>query len=155
MRRFRIALAIGAALVVGAPLSAFAQAHAGVRAGVSGEPGQFSFGGHVETRPVAEHVTFRPNVEVGVGDALTTVAVNIEFAYWFTMHHRHSWMPYAGGGPAAVITSAGPTANRHGHVGGGFNFLVGMQHREGLFTELKVGVMASPGLRFTIGYAFR
>jgi len=149
------AATVGMLLVLSAPAPALAQAHAGVRAGVAGDPGQFAFGGHIETRPIIEHVTFRPNVEVGVGDSLTTVAVNIEFAYWWHLQHRHPWSVYAGGGPAAVVTSAGSTANRHSHVGPGFNFLIGLQHREGLFTELKIGAMDSPGLRFTVGYAFR
>ena len=46
----------------------------GVRAGVSGDPGQFYFGGHVETRPLIDKLTFRPNVEIGLGDDTTLVA---------------------------------------------------------------------------------
>jgi hypothetical protein len=138
--------------------SALAQSHAGIRAGVSGDPDQFFIGGHVETAPLAEHLTFRPNVEVGVGDNLTVVAVNLEFAYWIPLA-RHPWRVYLGAGPAAVITShhAGPgRGNRGGSdVGGGFNVLLGIQHRRGLFAELKVGAVDSPEVKFTVGYAFR
>ena len=60
---------------------------------------------------------------------------------------------YAGGGPAAVIRAAGD----HGDsgFGGGFNFLLGLQARQGFFTELKIGVIDSPQIKFTVGYAFR
>jgi hypothetical protein len=148
----RLAAAFLAVVCAAAPVRA--QSHAGVRAGVSGDPDQFFFGGHVETRPLIEHLTFRPNVEVGLGDGLTLVAVNIEFAYWVPLDRR-AWDLYVGGGPAAIITSIEAGNGRDGHVGGGFNILVGLQHRQGLFTELKVGLMESPELKLTVGYTFR
>ena len=148
----RVTAAILGVLCAAAP--AHAQSHAGVRAGISGDPGQFFFGGHVETRPLLEHLTFRPNVEIGLGDGLTLVAVNLEFAYWVPLDRR-AWRLYLGAGPAAIITSVDTRNGRDGHVGGGFNLLVGLQHREGLFTELKVGMMDSPELKLTIGYSFR
>src|SRR5690242_7709759 len=83
----------GAGFVLVCTLSAspvFAQAHAGIRAGVSADPDQFFFGGHIETKPVAEHLTFRPNAEIGVGNDLVLIALNIEFAYWVPMNQRHA-----------------------------------------------------------------
>ena len=53
----------------------------GVRAGASADPDQFYAGGHFETSELAEHLRFRPNVEVGVGDHVTLVALNFEFTY--------------------------------------------------------------------------
>ena len=135
-----------AALVV----PASAQSRAGVRAGVSADPDQFFFGGHVETRPLIEHLTFRPNLEVGIGDDVTLVALNVEFAYWLPMAKR-AWSVYFGAGPAANIYSRDDDTD----AGGGFNILVGAQHRQGLFTELKIGTMDSPDLKFTVGYTFR
>jgi hypothetical protein len=136
---------------------AFAQSHAGIRAGVSADPDQFFFGGHVETAPLMEHLTFRPNIEVGVGDDLTLIALNIEFAYWVPMNTRQPWAVYFGAGPAVNIFTAKDDRRDRGDsdVGGGFNILVGAQHREGLFTELKVGAIDSPTLKFTVGYAFK
>ena len=131
---------------------AWAQTNAGLRAGVSGSPDQFFFGGHIETGPVADHVTFRPNVEVGVGDGLTVLTINLEFAYHVPIR-RHPWSFYFGGGPAAVIAS--PRGRDQSSVGGGFNLLLGLQARRGLFTELKVGFIYSPEEKFTVGYAFR
>jgi hypothetical protein len=136
-------------LVTTAP--AWAQEGAGVRAGVSGAPDQFFFGGHIETGPVADHVTFRPNVEVGVGDNFTLLAINMEFVYHVPIR-RQPWWFYFGGGPAAIISSV--RGGGGSNVGGGFNLLLGLQARRGLFTELKVGFIDSPQVRFTVGYAF-
>ena len=144
---------LAAAVLLAAAAPASAQAHAGVRVGVSADPDQFFFGGHVETAPVAEHLTFRPNVEIGVGDDETLIALNFEFAYWLQMRRSHPWSVYVGAGPAANIFS-----HRHGggsDVGGGLNFLIGAQHRDGLFTEFKVGAIDSPSVKFTVGYAFK
>jgi hypothetical protein len=124
--------------------------HAGVRAGVSADPDQFFFGGHVESRPLLERVTFRPNVEIGVGDETTVVAINIEFVYSIPLR-ASPWRVYLGAGPAANIVSS----EGNDGVGGGFNILVGAQHSGGVFTELKVGAMDSPNLKFTVGYQFR
>jgi len=137
--------------------AADAQLRAGVRAGASADPDQFFFGGHIETPPLIEHLTFRPNIEVGVGDNSTLIALNVEFAYWLPMDPG-PWAVYFGGGPAANIFSFDD--DREGRdgdtdVGGGFNILVGAQHRGGLFTELKVGAIDSPTLKFTVGYVFR
>ena len=129
---------------------AYAQSNAGVRAGVSGDPDQFYFGGHVETKPLIDRLTFRPNVEVGIGDDVTVVAANIEFAYWIPIQNK-PWSLYIGGGPALVIGDR----NDDTDVGGGFNILVGAQHRKGLFTELKVGFADSPSIKFAVGYAFK
>jgi len=136
-------------------LPAFAQAHAGVRAGVSGDPTQFFFGGHVETTPLLDHVTFRPNAEIGVGDHTTLLALNIEFVYSVPLSHE-PWRVYFGGGPAANIYTTGGRSGRGdgGGVSGGFNILVGAQNDGGLFVELKVGAIHSPSVKFTVGYAF-
>ena len=131
---------------------ASAQSSAGIRAGVSGSPDQFFIGGHVETGFVAEHTTFRPNVEVGFGDGLTVLAINLEFAYHVPLK-RHPWKVYFGGGPAAIVAS--PHGRGGSDVGGGFNVMLGIQARQGLFTELKLGLIDSPEVKLTVGYAFR
>ena len=98
-------------------------------------------------------MTFRPNVEVGIGDDVTLVAINLELVYTIPIDNR-PWSLYAGGGPAAnVYSSRGRRGD--GDVGGGLNFLIGAQHRGGLFGELKVGAIDSPDIKLTIGYVFR
>ena len=144
------------AILLATTAPAFGQTHAGIRAGVSGDPDQFFFGGHIETRPLADHLTFRPNVEIGVGDDLTLVALNIEFAYWTSLH-TNPWRVYLGGGPAAIITSAheGHKGEDDTGFGGGFNLLIGAQHRGGLFGEFKLGLADSPEVKVTVGFAFK
>jgi hypothetical protein len=58
-----------------------ARAHLGLRAGVSGGPGQFVVGGHVETKPLLTHLTFGPN-DVGVG-AIDSPSVKFMVGYVF------------------------------------------------------------------------
>jgi len=133
---------------------AAAQWQPGVRAGVSADPDQFVFGGHVESGPLMDHVTFRPNIEIGLGDDLTVIALNFEIVYSIPLQ-RDPWRVYFGAGPAANIYTVGEGPFRDSGVRGGFNVLIGAQHTGGLFTELKVGAVDSPNLKFTVGYAFR
>jgi len=142
-------------LLCAAP-TATAQTTYGIRAGVSADPTQFVFGGHLETRPLIEKLTFRPNLEIGVGDNQSIFAANFEFV-WSIPIESKPLRVYFGAGPAMVIRdfhdehpNAGDT-----DVGGGFNILLGLQHRQGLFGEIKVGFIDSPGFKFMIGYAFK
>lgn len=137
-----------AALLAASAQPVFAQGP-GVRAGVSVDPDQFYFGGHFETGALVDRLHFRPNAEIGIGDDVTTVALNFEFAYKF--RRQGDWGFYAGGGPAI---------NFYDFEGGsdtepGFNFIVGAETRQGLFFELKVGVVDSPELKFGVGWSFR
>lgn len=129
---------------------------AGIRAGVSADPSQFHFGGHVETDPLVDRLTFRPNIEAGVGDDLTVITFNFEFAYGIPLDNQ-PWRVYLGGGPALVLVDRND--DRPGRddsdAGGGFNVMVGLEHREGLFFEFKVGALDSPDVKFTVGYSFR
>ncbi len=150
--RFLKALFVATVLLAAAP--AAAQTHVGLRAGVSGGPTQFIFGAHVDTPPLVEHLTFRPNIEAGIGDDRTLVALNFEFAYWVPITDTR-WQVYFAAGPAANIISFDEHHGDGGtHVEGGFNFAVGVQHGRGLFTELKVGALDSPDIKFSVGYVF-
>jgi hypothetical protein len=128
---------------------AHAQASAGVRAGVSLNPDQFYFGGHVETTPVVDRLRFRPNVEVGVGNDTTLAAFNFEFIYPFPS--RQPWHVYAGAGPALNWYRAGGVSDTRG----GFNLLLGLENTKGMFFEAKIGTIDSPDLKFGVGYTFR
>src|SRR5262245_24023892 len=95
----RLAVAASFVLLLAAP--AAAQISTGVRAGASVDPDQFYFGGHIETREIAENVTFRPNIEVGIGNDVTLIGLNFELAYKFRTNKP--WRPYVAGGPALNI----------------------------------------------------
>lgn len=123
----------------------------GVRAGVSGSPDQFYAGLHYESDPFIDRLRFRPNLEIGVGDSQTLVAFNLEFAYHVPLDRRNPWSLYVGAGPALVIDRVTNNTN----TGGGFNILIGAQHKRGFFTELKVGMIDSPSVKFGVGYTFR
>ena len=131
--------------------SASAQVTYGVRAGVSADPDQFVVGGHLETKPLIKHLTFRPNFEAGFGDNSTLLAFNFEFAYRIDLKQKPWWI-YVGAGPAAVWAHQDEGDS---DFGGGFNMLVGVQHRKGLFAEIKVGFVDSPDFKFMVGYAFK
>jgi len=121
----------------------------GVRAGVSVDPDQFYFGGHYETAPLVDHLRFRPNIEIGLGDDVTVVGFNVEFAYFFPS--RSPWQLYAGAGPALNLIDF----NDNTEVEGGFNILFGVQHTQGLFFEFKVGAIDSPDFKFGVGFTWR
>ena len=129
----------------------------GIRAGITGDPTQFHFGGHLETEPLVEQLTFRPNVEAGVGDDQTVIAFNVEFAYGIPLRNQPCRV-YVGGGPALVLVDRdddGRGRDDDSDVGGGFNVMVGLEHNRGLFFEFKVGALDSPDVKFTVGYSFR
>ena len=125
------------------------QLSTGVRAGASLDPDQFYFGGHVETRELAENVTFRPNIEIGIGNEVTTIALNFELAYKFQTK-QSPWRPYAVFGPALNIYNTDVETSSHG----GFNIGGGVEHRGGLFGEVKFGTIDSPDIKFGIGFRF-
>ncbi len=134
--------------------SANAQEGVGIRAGVSAKPEQFYFGGHAAFGPVVDKLWFRPNIEIGVGNSITLIALNAEFTYWVPLR-KDPWNVYLGGGPAANIFTSGPVGGRSADVRPGFNFLAGIAQRSGLFSEIKIGAIDSPSFKFGIGYTFR
>ena len=155
IRRLALTTLLLAGLSVTAPVDANAQVVSkGVRIGVSNSPGQIYFGGHVETAPLMENLSFRPNVELGLGNDQYLLAFNLEFAYQIPIQGR-PMTAYLGAGPALDIRSRTDILGaRQTELLGGFSFLVGMAHRDGLFSELKVGAMDNPGLKFAVGYTF-
>jgi hypothetical protein len=126
----------------------------GVRGGVSIDPDQFYFGAHWETDALIDQLHFRPNVEAGLGDDLTTIALNFEFAYKFP--ERNGWRLFAGAGPAVnFYTFDTGRDDDETESEGGLNFLVGVEQDSGLFFEFKIGVVDSPELKFGVGWTFR
>lgn len=121
----------------------------GIRAGVSVEPDQLYFGGHLETSALVDRLHFRPNLEVGFDDDLTTLAANMEFVYKFP--RRGGWGLYAGAGPSLNIYMFNDQSDSEA----GVNFLVGVEQRRGLFFEFKVGAIDSPDFKLGVGWTFR
>jgi hypothetical protein len=130
---------------------AAAQEGPGVRAGLSASPDQFFIGGHYVTKPLVDRLRFQPNVEAGFGSDTTAVAFNVEFGYWMLINAE--WQTYFGGGPAMNLYSSSHDDTTD--LKAGFNLLAGLRQRSGLFFELKVGVIDSPDVKFTVGYTFK
>jgi len=143
-------------VILFAAAGASAQVKFGLRAGASVDPDQFHFGGHMVSEPLVADLTFRPNMEIGVGSDVTGVTANLEFAYRIPIPKRQFGI-YFGAGPALNIYRFGDSHRRRNDtdVGGGFNILVGLEHRKGLMGEIKVGLIDSPELKITFGYTFQ
>jgi len=140
-----------AVMICFASASAIAQTGFGLRAGASADPDQFHFGGHYSSEPFISNLVFRPNLEIGVGNDITTIAANFEFAYRFPIP-KSELSVYAGAGPSLNVFRL-PSDNSH--TGGGFNVLFGLEHKSGLFGEVKVGAIDSPEFKFTVGFTFQ
>lgn len=123
----------------------------GLRGGLTVDPDQFYFGGHLETSPLVDRLYFRPNVEVGFGDDLTLIGANMEFVYKFP--NRSGWGLYAGGGPALNIYM--PDGADDSETEAGLNLLLGVENARGLFFEVKFGVVDSADVKFGVGWTFR
>jgi hypothetical protein len=136
----------------------------GVRGASSLDPEMFMFGAHTQLGPFFnENVWARPNVEIGFGELTTLLALNFEGVYRLPVNSRASrWNIYAGGGPALnwshrnfeEETDRGKIDFGDMDLDVGFNFLIGVQTREGLFLELKSSAYSIPTIRFEIGYNF-
>ncbi len=122
----------------------------GIRGGLSVDPDQIYFGGHLETAPLVSRLHFRPNVEIGVGDDLMRIGANMEFVYKFPS--RSGWSLYAGAGPALNIVMVDDADTE---TDAGFNILVGAEQSRGLFFEFKIGAIDSPDFKFGVGWTFR
>jgi hypothetical protein len=127
-----------------------ASAQIGIRGGISIDPDQAYFGGHYETPPLIDRLYFRPNLEVGLGDDVTHVGLNMEFVYKFA-RRRQNWNLYAGGGPAVNFYSSDNDTNTEG----GLNLMIGAEQSRGLMFEAKFGVFDSPDFKFGVGWTFR
>jgi hypothetical protein len=136
----------------------------GVRGATSLDPELFLFGVHSQMGPFFnENVWARPNVELGFGELTTLLALNFEGVYRLPVVSRASrWNIYVGGGPAlnwshrnfVEETDRGKIDFGDMDLDVGFNFLIGIQAREGLFLELKSTAYSIPTIRFEIGYNF-
>jgi len=144
----RLSFLLGALFFLTIPAAA---QDAGLRAGLSVDPDQFYFGGHIETSPLVDRIHFRPNVEVGFGDDLTLIGANMEFVYKFP--NRRDWGLFAGGGPALNVYMFDNVDDSE--TDAGLNLLLGVENSRGLFFEFKMGLIDSPDFKFGVGWTFR
>ena len=129
---------------------------AGPRLGLTINPDQFHFGGHIDFGDLAENLMMLPNVEIGVGDNLTTVAPSFELDYRFRSDWG-AWTPYLGGGIGPVFYS---------YKNGGSSSDMGLYMQFGIgkgssgsesghfFIEGKLGLIDAPDFKATVGWTF-
>jgi len=155
----------------------------GAFAGLGLDPEMVMVGAHAQFGPIFHrNVTFRPGVELGVGEVTTMFGINLDVIYLLPGTARNSrWMPYVGVGPTfglshrgfsteegdkvtidGVTTSTGTTVNTDTgrfdfgdtDFEGGANFLAGARSRRGVFSELKATAWGVSNIRFLAGFNF-
>ncbi len=165
VRRIALLLATLAALAL--PIAAHAAEHwsggpmFGPRFGVSFDPEQLVIGGQVMTAELAPRVTFDPNLEIGLGDHQTVVALAVDGHYHLTLSDS-DWAPYLGFGVAVNFVSVDLPApfRDESDTAVGANIILGTtvptRSSSIFFTELKLGVGDSdvPSLKVIAGWNF-
>lgn len=133
-------------LTFGASRSARAQGFA-VRSGANINPDQFSVGSQYELGPINDRLWLQPNTDLGVGNDATLIAMNFDVVYRRPVSQRSIWTAYAGGGPALDWYRL----LGYSRTVAGANVVAGVMHHGGLFSEMRVGFLESPQLRFGVG----
>jgi len=113
---------------------------------------QFHFGAHYLAGEIMPNVEFTPNIEIGVGDNTTVVAVQADVAYQFTEFVQRPWGMYGGGCLAFNYKKESDFDSETDLglsllAGGKYNFASG---RQGM-VEIRVGIMDSPSFKVTVG----
>jgi len=136
----------------------------GVRGGTALDPELISIGAHATLGPFFDpNVSFRPNVELAFGEVTTLLALNLEGIYRLSPATRQTrWTTYVGAGPNFSFSHRGFEGEENGDRfdfgefdwDTGFNFLIGVENRNGVFVELKATAYASPHIRLLIGRTF-
>ena len=131
----------------------------GPRVGLTIDPDQVHFGAHMDYGNFAQHVRFQPNIEVGIGDDLTLIALNFEAAYRFRQNWD-VWSPYLGGGLGVNIANwdnngRGDDSSTDLGVSVLGGIEKGLSSGDRFFVESKLGVVdESPDVKLTVGWTF-
>lgn len=163
MKSIRRLAVLGLVVAVAPPAlaaeGAFSYRGWGPRMGLTLEPDQFHAGVHMDLGYISDHVRVHPNIEVGVGDDLTIVALNLaEAAYRFSSEWN-VWTPYLGGAMSIYIVDRDRRFGNDGsdtEVGlsaiGGIE--KGLSGGSRFFVQTRLGLIDSPDLSLTIGWTF-
>jgi len=123
----------------------------GIRGGLSVDPDQFHFGGHVDLGPVIETVRIVPNIEIGLGSHETWFTFNGDFIYDFPQ------TPWSVGGELGinVVNRDGPGSNDTDiGLSALGDYRVALSSGKTLLLEAKLGLSDSPNFKFTVGWNF-
>jgi hypothetical protein len=128
----------------------------GPRVGFTANPDQIHFGGHIDFGDLAENLMILPNLEVGLGDNLTTIAPTFELDYRFRSDWG-AWTPYLGGGVGPVFYSVkhgGSSSNLGVYFQAGIGRGSSGSRTGHFFIEGKLGLADAPDFKATVGWTF-
>jgi hypothetical protein len=128
----------------------------GPRVGYTVNPDQVHFGGHIDFGDLAPNLMMLANLEIGIGDNITTVAPSFELDYRFR-ENWGVWTPYLGGGLGPVFYSW-----KHGNSLSKFAAYIQFGIGKGsagnqsghFFIEGKLGLADAPDFKATVGWTF-
>lgn len=132
----------------------------GFRAGVSITPDQLVLGGQLGITDVAPHLTLVPNLELGIGDGHTVIAMNVDMQYHFAIQGT-DWAPYGGLGIGInnIQTDLPAPFRDQSDTEIGLNIILGTDVPAGqgnaFFAEARIGVGDIPELKLVGGMNFR
>jgi hypothetical protein len=128
----------------------------GPRLGLTINPDQFHVGAHLDLGDLTNNLMMQPNLEIGFGDNVTTVAPSFELDYRFRSDWG-AWTPYLGGGVGPVFYST-KHGNSSSELGVYLQFGIGKGHSGGesghFFLEGKLGLADAPDFKATVGWTF-
>lgn len=128
----------------------------GPRVGLTINPDQFHFGGHIDFGDLANNLMMLPNLEIGLGDDFTTIAPTFELDYRFR-EDWGVWTPYLGGGVGPVFYSH-DNGNSNSELALYLQFGVGKgsagSESGHFFIEGKLGLVDAPDAKVTVGWTF-
>lgn len=155
LRRALILCALFALLPAAALAQTSLETGIGPRVGVSINPDQLVFGGQAIIGEIAPNLTFDPNVELGFGDDVTTVALNFDVHYHFVVQNS-KWRPYAGGGIGVAFYNFDGGGD-DSEVGANLVVGAGAPTKGGnrFFGELRIGLGDLPDLKMMVGWNFK
>ena len=128
----------------------------GPRVGFSLSPDQIHIGGHIDFGDLTDNLMMLPNLEIGFGDHVTTVAPTFELDYRFRSDWG-VWTPYLGGGVGPVFYSAdhGSSSSKLGlYFQGGIGKGSSGSESGHFFIEAKLGLVDAPDFKATVGWTF-
>ena len=140
--------------------------HIGARGGVALDPELVMFGAQAQFGPFfSSNAAFVPSIELGFGEITTLVAINLDVQYRLPVTQQNGkWGVFLGAGPGfnfskQSFTEPGvPEEDRFSfsdlNYDSGFNVVIGLQSRSGMFLELRSTAYSVPHIRFVIGYNF-
>ena len=136
------------------PSTAAAQSSIQFNGGASLDPEQAYAGVAWESPDIGGRFRLRPGLDGGFGNGLRLGTFNFDLIVKFPLGQT-GWSLIQGGGPTIVVVkfSDTPDAGTDLHAGG--SYLFGFRHKDGFFTEFRIGGGGSyvPSLKIGAGWS--